>query len=175
MDDEKDKNYRNPDASDIDLWRSATKDVQLLPGREYLEQGDSDTDPDELSVRETIAPAVRASKKTTGGQSSQIDRRTDTRLRRGQILIEARIDLHGFNRHDAEDALKKFILKSYRLGQRCVLVITGKGRSSPGVLRQNVPYWLSEGDLESLVLKSYPAKAKDGGEGAFYVYLRRQR
>ena len=56
-----------------------------------------------------------------------------------------------------------------------MLVITGKGRTGPGVLKKSAPEWLGEAPIANVVLKFYPAKPKDGGEGALYVYLCRQR
>ena len=76
-----------------------------------------------------------------------IDRRTAERLRRGQIAIEATIDLHGFTQDEAFVAIETFLAESVQAGRRCVLVITGKGtaRDGGGVLRSAVPRWLTEG------------------------------
>lgn len=113
-----------------------------------------------------------------------MDRRTAERLRRGKIDIEARIDLHGYTQERAHDALLRFIDGARARGLRCVLVITGKGRSShdegewkfnDGVLRQRVPQWLSSPPYSTYVLKCVTAQPRDGGEGAYYVYLRRPR
>lgn len=129
----------------------------------------------------------------TGG----LDRRTAQRLTRGQLPIEARLDLHGMRQTEAHTALNRFIAQSYGSGKRCVLVITGKGKkkfnlgrfyhddpddhftgeqtSRPGVLRENVPQWLSRPPNGHLVLRTAPARPKDGGDGALYVYLRRKK
>ncbi|WP_315898768.1 Smr/MutS family protein [Vannielia litorea] len=79
----------------------------------------------------------------------------------------------------------KFIHSAHADGKRLVLVITGKGRtkpdddgpipSRPGVLRRQVPDWLTRPPLASLVLEVIPANLRHGGDGAFYVYLRRTR
>lgn len=102
----------------------------------------------------------------------QLDKRTFERLRKGKILIERRIDLHGFSQAQAHEALKKFILDCYKDGIRHVLVITGKGQ---GILKARTREWLSERDMKSFVLKYVTAQQKDGGDGALYVYLRRKR
>ena len=118
-------------------------------------------------------------------QSSEVDRRTADRLRKGQMEIEARVDLHGLRQDQAQLSLQRFIRSAYASGKRCVLVITGKGagvdgkrdplNSGYGVIKQNVPIWLYEGDLRTIVLKHVQAQPKDGGSGALYVLLRRQR
>ena len=92
-------------------------------------------------------------------------------LKRGQLPIEDRIDLHGMTRERALDKLKRFIEQAQLHGIRCILVIHGKGtRSERGpVLRRNVPVWLRQ---MSGVLAYCPAQ-KHGGNGALYVLLRR--
>ncbi len=118
-------------------------------------------------------------------KSKDIDRRTEQRLRRGQLDIEGRLDLHGMNQNQAYDALLDFIPKSYNNGKRCVLIITGKGyrrhsdqsllERTNGVLKQKTPQWLDDMPLSNYVLNVQTAKPKHGGEGALYVLLRRNR
>jgi DNA-nicking Smr family endonuclease len=124
------------------------------------------------------APALPAPppRRQPGGDS--VDRRTAERLKRGEMKIEARLDLHGRTQDEAHAALRSFIAATYEAGRRCVLVITGKGRGEdggPGVLQSRVPGWLREGELAALVLRCEKAQQKDGGAGALYVLLRRNR
>ncbi|MDA1099574.1 MAG: Smr/MutS family protein [Proteobacteria bacterium] len=134
-------------------------------------------------VQRQPASAVTAVAKTNGG----LDKRSAERLRRGQIAIEGRLDLHGHTQADAHRAVHAFIAGSYRAGRRCVLIITGKGgprdnvdsgfmpdRDS-GVLRRNLPRWLGEGTVRQMVLRIETARPQHGGEGACYVLLRRKR
>jgi len=129
------------------------------------------------------ASAMTVAANANGG----LDKRSAERLRRGQTAIEARLDLHGHTQADAHRALNAFIAGSYRAGRRCVLVITGKGgprddvdsgfmpdRDS-GVLRRNLPRWLGEGAVRQMVLRIETARPQHGGEGAYYVLLRRKR
>ncbi len=112
------------------------------------------------------------------GAASGIDKRTATRLRRGQLSIDARLDLHGMIQQEAFRALSLFIEESQESGARCVLVITGKGLKpdgSTGVLRDALPGWLNRAELRPLVLALNHAQPRDGGQGAFYVLLRRNR
>ncbi len=142
----------------------------------------------DLTIKSTPTPHYQANPKTQSKQTPQsfeVDRRTDEKLRKGKMQIEARCDLHGLNQVQAHALLKSFILSAASRGCRCVLVITGKGKPrvathaaiepEHGVLKQKVPQWLMDTDIRSLILKSYPAQAKDGGTGALYVYLRRSR
>ncbi|MFD0859500.1 Smr/MutS family protein [Roseovarius aquimarinus] len=117
-------------------------------------------------------------------QPVAMDHKAYGRLKRGKLAPEARIDLHGMTADRAHGALSGFILRAHGQGKRLVLVITGKGRQSDedgpipvrhGVLRHNVPHWLSVPPLSSLVLQVTNAHNRHGGGGAYYVYLRRAR
>lgn len=116
---------------------------------------------------------------------STFDRKAARRLRQGQIEIEARIDLHGMRQHEAHVALRRFLVTAFQRGQRWVLVITGKGGPrSPrdeddgfmgperGVLKRNVPMWLAEPELRTIVVSYKTAAIPHGGEGALYIQLR---
>lgn len=104
-----------------------------------------------------------------------VDRATAERLKRGRYPVEARLDLHGMTQAEAHRALIGFIARSRIAGRRCVLVITGHGRMSGGVLKAAVPRWLAEPGLRPDVLAITPAQPSAGGDGALYVLLRRLR
>jgi len=114
----------------------------------------------------------------------QMDQKAYGRLRRGKLKPEARIDLHGMTLSEAHPSLTGFIMSSASAGRRLVLVITGKGKhrddGNPiptrfGVLRHQVPQWLSMAPLSGLVMQVTEAHVRHGGQGAYYVYLRRSR
>ena len=112
------------------------------------------------------------------GQAPGLDNRSKTRLRRGQIVIEARLDLHGKNQSEAYEALIKFLESAYMNGRRSVLVITGKGlraNGQRGVLRIIVPRWLNQLPLRNWIKAFDFAVPRDGGEGALYILLRRRK
>jgi DNA-nicking Smr family endonuclease len=106
-----------------------------------------------------------------------VDRSTLGRLKRGQIEIDGRIDLHGMDQRAAFAALMGFVDISLRSGRRALLVITGKGSlaSGGGILRRSAPDWLMASPFARPILAVTSAHARHGGEGAFYVLLRRQR
>lgn len=113
-----------------------------------------------------------------------MDRKTHRRMTRGELEPEGRIDLHGMTLAEAHPALTGFILSRQAAGARLVLVITGKGRDRGdhgpipqrgGLLRAQVPHWLSLPPLRPHVLQVTEAHRRHGGAGAYYVYLRRGR
>ena len=106
------------------------------------------------------------------GDRAGIDGRTQRRLFRGEVPVDQRHDLHGLSAASAESRLTKFIETAANDGARCVLVITGKGA---GILRGYVPEWLKRPPLSGLVLALAEARPIDGGDGALYVLLRRNR
>lgn len=114
----------------------------------------------------------------------QMDAKQHVRMKRGKLSPEARIDLHGMTVAEAHPALVSFILGAHADGCRLVLVITGKGKDRDdggpiptrfGVLRHQVPQWLHLPPLRNAVLQIAPAHIRHGGNGAYYVYLRRGR
>jgi len=105
-----------------------------------------------------------------------LDRRQRKRVARGRDAIDGRIDLHGLTQAEAHDALTHFLHSAARREARLVLVITGKGaREGGGVLRRQVPLWLALPEFRALVIGFEPAHVTHGGDGAFYVRLRRAR
>jgi DNA-nicking Smr family endonuclease len=103
------------------------------------------------------------------------DKGEEQKLRKGPAEIDGRIDLHGMTQAEAYAALHRFIRHAVKNGRRTLLVITGKGRVGGGVLRRQLPMWLEDGDLRGIVLAFTPAKQKDGGDGAFYIKLRKEK
>ncbi|MBN1105629.1 MAG: Smr/MutS family protein [Deltaproteobacteria bacterium] len=99
------------------------------------------------------------------------------RLKRGEFPVQDYIDLHGLTRGEAEGAVREFIVKSHRLGLRCVLIIHGRGLNSPEsfpVLKEGLPVWLGRGAAKRIVLAFATARPYDGGTGAVYVLLRKR-
>lgn len=118
---------------------------------------------------------------------AEFDPKKARKIRQGRTEIEARIDLHGMRQSEAHAALRRFISASFHRGLRHVLVITGKGSPARriaqddydltgsherGVLKRNVPMWLSEPDMRAIVVSFTAAAIQHGGEGALYVHLR---
>lgn len=95
-------------------------------------------------------------------------------LKTGQIYWQAKLDLHGLKIETARDTLLSFIMRQYKLDNRCVLIIHGKGglHGEPPVLKNLVNHWLKQ---IPAVLAFHSAQPKDGGSGALYVLLKRRR
>ena len=126
-------------------------------------------------------PKQRSVEKAKPAPAPQhLDQRTRRKLVRGRQEIDATLDLHGLRQDEAHARLSYFVAQASARGARAILVITGKGSRSaqgetPGVLRTNVPRWLAEPSLRSLVWGVEEAGPRHGGSGAYYVMLRRRR
>ena len=108
-----------------------------------------------------------------------LGRRERSQLSRGRKEIDARLDLHGLTQMRAHRALFGFLQRAHSDGMTFVLVITGKGKmgaeSERGVLRRQVPQWLSLPEFRALVVGFEEAHIGHGGEGALYVRIRRSK
>jgi len=107
-----------------------------------------------------------------------LDPRLLSRLRRGEFAVQDHIDLHGMIQPDAKLALLGFVIKAVGKGMRTVLVVHGRGLGSPGgrpVLKHAAAQWLSHGEIGAHVHAFTTARPQDGGAGAMYVLLRRDR
>jgi DNA-nicking Smr family endonuclease len=125
------------------------------------------------------APAPPKPKPAAPPSPGGFDRRTMTRLSRGSVAIDARIDLHGMTQDAAHRRLLRFLEAARGEGAKIVLVITGKGapdavEGGRGVLRRAVPEWLRSPPFRLIVSGYENAGRRHGGEGALYVRLRRK-
>ena len=94
------------------------------------------------------------------------------KLRRGNRVIQAELDLHGMRTDEAREALAEFLRVAARRGLRCLRVIHGKGLGSINkepVLKNKARNWLMQKDE---VIAFCQAKASDGGSGALVVLLK---
>ena len=173
---------------DDELWWQIASTITPLNHRRRIPSvkpaaKDADAAPASHKTRAApVMPAAPTHKPTLAELShdrlTDLDKRTGQKLVRGKMPLEGRLDLHGLTQDQAHGKLTRFIATSAEAGKRCVLVITGKGlkpTGETGVLRQAVPRWLNSSELRPLVLAIRYAQAKDGGEGALYVLLKRRR
>ncbi|MFZ5963597.1 Smr/MutS family protein [Thalassococcus sp. BH17M4-6] len=189
---------------ELELWRQVARTADKLPGGDRLMPEEtsklgsvppqkSEFAPDplprfQLGQTAPKRPESQPIPKSPGERLLQdgvrMDKKAHTRLKRGKLVPEARIDLHGMTLDQAHPALVRFLMTSFTRGLRLVLVITGKGqRADPydpmplrrGVLKQQVPMWLRMPPVAQVVLQVTEAHIRHGGSGAYYVYLRRDR
>jgi len=112
-------------------------------------------------------------------------------IKKGQISIDKKIDFHGKNIFQAEAEFETNVISGYKQKKRCLLFITGKGlhkqknfydgstNSNPklfyGKIREAFLKWVKKPEFAKYILISKKAKLEHGGDGAFYVYLRKNK
>ena len=108
----------------------------------------------------------------------------ETKIKNHKKIRE--IDLHGQSLDEANNRIKDFILKSFNEGTEKLKIITGKGIHSQnekdpyvskklGILKYSVPDFLGKDiELSNIIKSLSPATIEDGGEGVFYIYLRKK-
>ncbi|MDD3182600.1 MAG: Smr/MutS family protein [Alphaproteobacteria bacterium] len=104
-----------------------------------------------------------------------LDLRIERNMSLGDVVIEAKLDLHGKTEAEAYDAFSAFIETQQKRGKRMLLVITGKGQDGASVLRGNLPRWCDTAPFEEAILAVRTAAQHHGGDGAYYVLLRKLR
>jgi DNA-nicking Smr family endonuclease len=165
---------------EVELWRRAMHDVAPLRGR----RSPAPHRPSPSVSGEKSAPQVRPAQPRPLpapppvqaqplDRFAGVDRATAERVKRGRYPIEGRLDLHGMTQADAHAALARVVGAARAAGKRCLLVITGHGRMSGGILKGAVPRWLNEPGLRQHLLAVSHAQPRDGGSAALYVLLRR--
>jgi len=156
------------------LWRRVAANVRAR--RPAVE---SDAEPEApIEARHTPALSRKPERPVAPASArrdlpSPQDRGSEKRVRRGKLEIGASLDLHGHNQITGEAALARFLHAAQARGDRTVIVITGVGRAGGGVLKRRLPEWLAAPDLREIVSGFAQAHRTHGGEGAFYVFLRR--
>ena len=98
-------------------------------------------------------------------------------LRNGLYSIQGQIDLHGFNRIEAQIAVEDYITQMSRFQSCCIKIIHGRGINSPtdkATLKESLQRLLKTRRMSRYVVAYASAPSCDGGVGAVYVLLRRQ-
>ena len=111
----------------------------------------------------------------------------DIKLNKKKSLKTRSIDLHGYTLEQANKTIKVFIKESYQEKINKLIVVTGKGLHSQNekdpyvskdlsILKYSVPEFLSTNkSLMKIIYEIKDAKIEDGGAGAFYIYLKKNK
>jgi DNA-nicking Smr family endonuclease len=168
------------------LWESVARQTKPLRKKSRAVRPPA-SPPAEPPAARTVAPPKELPSANMPRQPrpeppplAPIGRRERAQLSRGRKQIDARLDLHGMTQTRAHRALSDFLQRAHIDGLTFVLVITGKGgaaatHSGRGVLRRQVPQWLSLPEFRTMVIGFEEAHIGHGGEGALYVRIRRAR
>lgn len=107
------------------------------------------------------------------------------KLKKGKIQIDRKVDFHGLSVLDAEELFLNTIINCYSQNLRCILFVTGKGIFNKnisnnknaklyyGKIRENFFIWIKKLEFQKYILSFEQANFENGGDGAFFVYLRK--
>lgn len=165
-----------------DLWRRASRDVTPLRSTPVAQDGPgaaarlTSTEKSSFAAAPTLP--THPAHFVLGGGDPRLDRRAAKR----RMPIERTIDLHGMTQADAHRHLAAALTAAARDGAKLALVITGKGRPPPaggeiksGVLKVRFLDWIEQPPLKGVIARVSSASRRDGGAGAFYVFLKQGR
>ena len=111
----------------------------------------------------------------------------DFKIKTGNTTKIRSIDLHGYTLEEANKAIEEFIIKSFEEKINKLIVVTGKGIHSDverdpyvskdlSILKYSVPEFISNNqNLNNLINEITDAKIEDGGSGAFYIFLKKNK
>ena len=111
----------------------------------------------------------------------------DLKIKNNTPLKVKSIDLHGYTLEQANIAIEDFIIKSYQEKINKLIIVTGKGIHSQNekdpyvskdisILKYSVPEFISQNkNLMKIIYELKDAKIDDGGSGAFYIYLKKNK
>jgi DNA-nicking Smr family endonuclease len=190
---------RNPKRlpHDFHLWTTVAATVDPLRRKGLLKHGqgtlpvpesepplpDIKAPPKRLPPRQPFLAPYQAPRQPSTLPEKAVDPAIHKKVRRGKIEIDGTIDLHGMTQAEARQVLHRYISSRFSRGDRTILVITGKGvrtdndyvmaMTERGILRTMLPIWLNEPGLAHMISGWSIAARGHGGDGAWYVRLRR--
>ncbi len=167
------KQIRTPE--DVQIWRSEVKDVAPLYPSPHIPPKPLPK-PERITIRHQASGASSLTALTT--QQPNHEHAFDTnilrRIKQQKLPIERTLDLHDMTQASAHETFRHFIIQCAAQRIRLVLVITGKGGvRHGGVLRNALPHWCAATDISPYIIGFHPSQTQHGGQGAWYIRIRR--
>jgi DNA-nicking Smr family endonuclease len=140
-----------------------------------------------IKERESDKIHEKANNVTTQQKTAIQKNDTNKKLKKNKIPINRKIDFHGCSLNEAKEIFLNTINDCFLKNLRCILFITGKGHIKKeidypqetmlyyGKIRNNFLNWINHHDVRSKILNVQQANTKTGGDGAFFVYLRKNK
>ena len=177
--------------SSEDVFLKKIKGVNQIKKNNRIKKEESKTNyksrkKNTIKQKKIITPSVSTTIKNSEFFLEKIDLKKG--IRKGSFHIDKKIDFHGKSLLESEERFNNTIIESYNNGQRCLLFVTGKGlfksknheeSNKPklyhGVIRSSFVEWAKSKKFAKYILSFEQASIEHGGDGAFYVYLRKNK
>jgi len=173
-----------------DVFLNKMKGVSPIKKNNRIKKEDSKTNYKSLKKKivkqqKIINPNVNEVKKNSEFFLEKIDLKKG--IKKGSFHIDKKIDFHGKSLLESEKQFNNIIIDSYNSGQRCLLFVTGKGlfksknyeNDKPklyhGIIRAAFVEWAKSKKFSKYILSFEQASIEHGGDGAFYIYLRKNK
>ena len=175
------------DDNDNDLWNYVTKTTKKINFNNSLKH--LKKIPKEQKKRVVLAPEIKSQSiiKTNyenptvtpiyfsdENNTSGLSKKNIKEIKTGNFKVQSKLDLHGYRLKEAETLFFEFLRKCFNLKKRNILVISGKGEHGKGKIKQSIPVWIASPSLSNLIYFYSFAAPKDGGNGAYYIRLRKK-
>jgi len=142
-----------------------------------------------IIIKETESDTIYEKTKNVTTQQKTAIQKNDInkKLKKNKIPINRKIDFHGYSLNEAKKIFFNTINDCFLKNFRCILFITGKGSIKKendysqetmlyyGKIRNNFLNWINHNAVQSKILNVQQANTKSGGDGAFFVYLRKNK
>jgi len=168
----KEKKYRTLSNEEKGIWSKVTRTI--APKKTKRGQGSSRPLYKKAEFENMMRLPIYIEKPIYNSKA-QIELNFDKKTRRGKVRIEMQIDLHDLNQSQAKKKLFKTIISASNKNQTCILVITGKGLRGEGVLRKSLIDWVNAPEIKDIIATYAPAHKKHGGDGAWYIFLKKDK
>ena len=178
----------NDNNKDTDLWNYVIKNTKKIYTNNKINDDKSKlrTKKSEIGLTAEIKPkrllSVSSSYPTVGpihfskeNNVSGLSKRNINEIKKGKFKIQSKLDLHGYRLKESETLFFEFVKNNFYLKKRNILVISGKGEHGKGKIKHSIPIWITSQSLSPLIYFYSFAAPKDGGNGAYYIRLRKNK
>ena len=180
------KNLKSLTFEEKEIWKNYVDNISV-PGKDPFTVLNRNEVKDTKSKEKNLTKSrINITEKKLSKSLILLDKKTHSKLKNGRLKPERILDLHGCSYQKALSQVVSFITLAYQDEKRLILIITGKGNnridsenyfseSRRGVLKRAFPEWLESKRLSNLILNVTSAHFTHGGDGAYYVYLKKKK
>ncbi|MFK7761018.1 MAG: Smr/MutS family protein [Candidatus Midichloriaceae bacterium] len=174
------------DIDELVVWKDEIKDVKKLESQKRVDITEFNNNLSKVENRKEnhiAKPIVPINKDQLSsnilklGDPSRMNSGMHKSISKGEYKIDSKLDLHGYSIDEAYNTLVNFLNDSYQRKYRMLLIITGKGLNSPdksSTIKESFFGWIQAWEVKDNFLYVNYAHQKHGGNGAFYVLLKKQ-
>jgi DNA-nicking Smr family endonuclease len=177
--------------SNDDFFLKQMKGVKPIKKNNKIKKDDPKTNhksakKNKVKQKKIITPNINTPLKNSEFILEKIDLKKG--IKKKSFYIDKKIDFHGKSLLESEERFNNIILESYNNRQRCLLFVTGKGlfksknyeesdkpKLYHGIIRSSFVEWVRSKKFSRYILSFEQASIEHGGDGAFYVYLRKNK